>query len=95
MFGSPFGSPFGPLGEYLPGLCRPIDERQAKRIGAVAAVAAERVERALDIAAQNRTLVQRCPCGGEIDMHGGEGWPPVAHCARCGRIWTESGVIAA
>ncbi|WP_329435843.1 hypothetical protein OG564_34365 [Streptomyces sp. NBC_01280] len=81
--------------EYLPGPCRPIDEQQAKRIGIVAAGAAERVERALDIAAQTRTLAQRCPCGGEIDMHGGEGRTPVAHCAGCGRIWTEAGVIAA
>lgn len=81
--------------EYLPGPCRPIDEQQAKRIGVVAAGAAERVERALDIAAQTRTLAQRCACGGEIDMHGGEGRTPVAHCAGCGRIWTEAGVVAA
>jgi hypothetical protein len=49
----------------------------------------------LDIAAQRRTLEQRCACGGEIDVHGGEGRLPVAHCTGCGRIWTEGGVIAA
>jgi hypothetical protein len=53
------------------------------------------VERALDIAAQSRTLAQRCACGGEIDMHGGEGKPPVARCGGCGRIWTADGAIAA
>ncbi|MFD7774296.1 hypothetical protein [Streptomyces sp. NPDC059753] len=81
--------------EHRPGPCRPINDAQAKRIGTVAAGAAERVERALDITAQKRTLAQRCPCGGEIDMHGGEGRPPVAHCAGCGRIWTTGGAIAA
>lgn len=81
--------------EYRPGPCQPINEQQARRIGTVAAGAAERVERALDIAAQKRTLAQRCPCGGEIDMHGGEGRPPVARCAGCGRIWTTGGVVAA
>ncbi|MFC5779822.1 hypothetical protein [Streptomyces aureus] len=81
--------------EYLPGPCRPIVEAQAHHIGIVAAGAAERVERALDIGAQTRTLAQLCACGGEIDMHGGEGRPPAAHCARCGRIWTEGGLIAA
>ncbi|MGY0023727.1 hypothetical protein ACVHNB_32755 [Streptomyces sp. YJ-C3] len=81
--------------EYRPGPCRAIDAAQARRIGKVAAGAAERVERALDIAAQTRTLAQRCPCGGEIEMHGGEGRAPLAHCGGCGRIWTESGMVAA
>jgi hypothetical protein len=81
--------------EYRPGPCRPIGEQQAKRIGMVAAGAAERVERALDIAAQKKTLAQRCACGGEIDMHGGEGRAPIAHCGGCGRIWTEAGAAAA
>ncbi|MFB8267453.1 hypothetical protein ACFC96_12665 [Streptomyces sp. NPDC055955] len=71
------------------------DSHMAALAGANAAGAAGRVERALDIAAHTRTLAQRCACGGEIDMHGGEGRPPVAHCAGCGRIWTEAGVVAA
>lgn len=61
--------------EYRPGPCRPIQEQHAKRIGKVAAGAADRVERALDIAAQQRVIAQRCACGGEITMHGGEGRP--------------------
>ena len=81
--------------EYRPGPCQPINDAQARRIGKVAAGAAERVEKALDIAAQQRTLAQRCACGGEIDMHGGEGRAPVAHCNGCGRIWTEGGLVAA
>lgn len=81
--------------ERAPGPCRRITEQEEQRIGAVAVGAADRVERALDIAAQQRTLEQLCDCGGTIDVHGGEGRMPVAHCTGCGRIWTEGGVIAA
>lgn len=73
--------------ERAPGPCRPITDTEERRIGTVAAGAADRVERALDIAAQRRTLEQRCACGGAIDVHGGEGRAPIAHCTRCGRVW--------
>jgi hypothetical protein len=81
--------------ERAPGPCRRITEVEETRIGRVAEGAADRVEQALDIAAQRRTLEQRHDCGGRIDVHGGEGRPPVAHCTGCGAIWTEGGVIAA
>ncbi|MBZ6250540.1 hypothetical protein KVH27_19430 [Streptomyces olivaceus] len=81
--------------ERAPGPCRRITEQEEQRIGNVAAGAAARVERALDIAAQQRTLSTPCACGGAIDVHGGEGRTPVAHCTGCGKIWAESGVIAA
>ncbi|MFE0819141.1 hypothetical protein [Streptomyces sp. NPDC058847] len=82
--------------ERKPGPCRRITDDEERRIGNVAAGAAARVERALDIAAQRRTLAQPCgDCGGAIDVHGGEGRPPLARCTGCGRIWTEGGVIAA
>lgn len=81
--------------ERTPGPCRRITDGEEQRITTVAAGACERVERALDIASQKRTLEQRCGCGGAIDVHGGEGRPPVAHCTGCGRVWTEGGVIAA
>lgn len=81
--------------ERAPGPCRRITEDEERRIGRVAVGAAERIERALDIAAQRRTLEQRHGCGGAIDVHGGEGRPPVAHCTGCGAIWSEGGVIAA
>jgi hypothetical protein len=82
--------------ERAPGPCRRLTADEETRIGNVAAGAAARVERALDIAAQQRTLSTPCPdCGGAVDVHGGEGRVPVAHCTGCGRIWTESGVIAA
>jgi hypothetical protein len=81
--------------QRAPGPCRRITEQEEQRIGHVAAGAAARVERALDIAAQQRTLEQRCACGGAIDVHGGEGRAPLAHCTGCGRIWSEGGVIAA
>lgn len=82
--------------ERAPGPCRRLTEDEETRIGTIAAGAADRVERALDIAAQQRTLSTPCPdCGGAVDVHGGEGRTPVAHCTGCGRIWTECGVIAA
>ena len=78
-----------------PGPFRPLTPVQADAIGRVARQSADQVERALDIAAQRRTLERPCRCGGRIDVHGGEGRPPVAHCTGCGRIWTEQGVAAA
>ncbi|MEU2443532.1 hypothetical protein ABZ588_08430 [Streptomyces althioticus] len=78
-----------------PGPFRPLTEVEERRIGGVARSCADRVERALDIAAQTRTLEQRHDCGGRIDVHGGEGRQPLAHCTGCGRIWSEGGVIAA
>lgn len=81
--------------ERAPGPCRRLTDDEEKRIGTVAAGAADRVERALDIAAQRKTLEERHDCGGRIDVHGGEGRQPLAHCTGCGRIWTEGGVIAA
>ncbi|MFK0062646.1 hypothetical protein ACIQTN_25890 [Streptomyces werraensis] len=73
----------------------PLTDRHRETVAAVARSCAVRVERALDIAAQVRTLEQPCACGGRIDVHGGEGRQPLAHCTGCGRIWTEGGVIAA
>lgn len=81
--------------ERAPGPCRRITDDEEQRIGNVAAGAAARVERALDIAAQRRTLEQLHSCGGAIDVHGGEGRAPLAHCTGCGAVWTEGGVIAA
>lgn len=81
--------------ERAPGPCRRITEQEEQHIGRVAEAAADRIERALDIAAQSRTLEQRHDCGGRIDVHGGEGRAPLAHCTGCGRIWSEGGVIAA
>ena len=78
-----------------PGPCQRITEEHEQHIGNVAAGAAARVERALDIAAQRRTLAEPHGCGGEIDVHGGEGRQPLAHCTGCGAIWSEGGVIAA
>ncbi|MEV4335736.1 hypothetical protein [Streptomyces sp. NPDC049590] len=81
--------------ERAPGPCRRLTDAEERRISAVAAGAAERLERALDIAAQRRTLEQRHDCGGLIDVHGGEGRVPVAHCTGCGQVWTAAGAIAA
>ncbi|MGW0131920.1 hypothetical protein [Streptomyces sp. NPDC003299] len=81
--------------ERVPGPCRRLTDVEEQRIGNIAAGAAARLERALDIAAQRRTLDQPHDCGGLIDVHGGEGRPPLAHCTGCGAIWTEGGVIAA
>jgi hypothetical protein len=80
--------------ERAPGPCRRITDDEEHHIGTVAATAAGRVEQALDIAAQRKTLEQLHECGGRIDVHGGAGAQPLAHCTRCGRVWAE-GVIAA
>lgn len=81
--------------QAAPGPFRPLTVLQLDHITAVARTAADRIEQALDIAAQRKTLERRHDCGGRIDVHGGEGRPPLAHCTGCGRIWTEGGVIAA
>ncbi|MEV2249378.1 hypothetical protein AB0I94_02275 [Streptomyces sp. NPDC050147] len=82
--------------EDRPGPFQRLTVLQRELIGTAAAGAAERVERALDIAAQRRTLERACvKCGGKIDIHGGEGRVPLAHCTGCGQIWSEGGVIAA
>ena len=79
-----------------PGPFRPLTPLQRDHIDRVAREAARRVEEALDIAAQRRTLEQpHDGCSGRIDVHGGEGRPPVAHCRGCGRIWSEGEVVAA
>lgn len=81
--------------QAAPGPFRPLTVLQLDHITAVARTAADRIEQALDIAAQRKTLERRHDCGGRIDVHGGEGRPPLAHCTGCGRIWAEGGVIAA
>lgn len=77
-----------------PGPFQPLTALQHDHIAAVARGAAERVERALDIGAQQRQLDQPCPCGGRITIRGGAAAAPVAHCRGCGEIWTERGVAA-
>ncbi|MFD3929707.1 hypothetical protein [Streptomyces sp. NPDC058614] len=73
----------------------PLTDEQRVHIRHVAEGAAERIERALDIAVQRAPLARPCPeCGGQLEMHGGAGANPVAHCTSCGKVWAE-GVIAA
>lgn len=80
-----------------PGPFQPLTKAHSRHIARVAAEAARRVETVLDLGAERRQLDDNhpCPCGGRIDIHGGAGATPVAHCTRCGAIWTETGVIAA
>ncbi|MCP3817816.1 hypothetical protein NLX86_06600 [Streptomyces sp. A3M-1-3] len=80
--------------EGIRGPQRPLDEQQLRYVARVAQGAAERVERALDIAASKAGLERPCECGGRIEVHGGAGAIPVAHCTSCGRIWTEQGLAA-
>lgn len=78
-----------------PGPFHRLTARQADYIAAVARDAANRVEAALDIAAQLAPITKPCPeCGGRIQVRGGAGASPLAHCTRCGRIWSEQGVAA-
>ncbi|MGX1909021.1 hypothetical protein ACWIID_09180 [Streptomyces phaeochromogenes] len=74
---------------------RPLTGEQQAFLATVAAGACERVERALDIASRTAPLARPCPeCGGRIEMHGGAGAPPVAHCTRCGHVWSEQAAVA-
>ncbi|CAL9502724.1 hypothetical protein [Streptomyces sp. enrichment culture] len=79
-----------------PGPFRPLPDREARLIAATAADACTRVETALDIAARTATIADPCPdCGGRLEMHGGAGATPAAHCRGCGRIWTGQDTAAA
>ncbi|MGW1158443.1 hypothetical protein ACWD5Q_06620 [Streptomyces sp. NPDC002513] len=72
-----------------PGPFQPLPDREHQLIANVAAGAAERIERALDIGARTATIATPCPhCAGRLEMHGGAGTQPVAHCTQCGRTWT-------
>ncbi|GGV68953.1 hypothetical protein GCM10010294_25220 [Streptomyces griseoloalbus] len=74
---------------------RPLPDREARLIATVAADACTRVENALDIAARTAVIAHPCPdCGGRLQMHGGAGAAPAAHCTDCGRTWT-GGTVAA
>lgn len=86
-----------------PGPFRPLSDAEAGHIAVVARGAADRVERALDVADRVAPLAQLCPrlvhgvfpCGGRIEMHGGAGADPVAHCTKCGHVWSGQGAAVA
>lgn len=79
-----------------PGPFHRLTAPQAGYIASVARSAADRVEKALDIAAQLAPITTPCPeCGGRIQVRGGSGASPLAHCTGCGRIWTEEGALVA
>lgn len=88
--------------EHVPGPCRRLTDEEERRIGRVAEGAAERVERALDIASRVAPLTRPCPrminvvfpCEGRIEVYGGAGADPVAHCTKCGHIWSEQTAAA-
>lgn len=74
----------------------PLNARQRDHVAAVARTACGRVERALDLVGQRRTLAEpHDGCGGRIDVYGGEGQAPTAHCRGCGRVWTAADTVAA
>jgi hypothetical protein len=78
-----------------PGPFHRLTPAQTGYIASIARSAASRVETALDIAAQLAPITKPCPeCGGRIEVRGGAGASPLAHCVRCGRIWSEQGVAA-
>lgn len=74
---------------------RPLGEQQRQAIETTARACAEQIERTLDLAARREPLARPCEqCGGTIEIHGGSGHVPLAHCKRCGRTWTEQGLAA-
>lgn len=76
--------------ENRPGPFRTLTEQQHRHIANVARVAAERVERALDLTEKVHVLAEPCSCGGRVSLHGGEGAPPVARCSGCGSVWLSA-----
>ncbi|MFJ4009434.1 hypothetical protein [Streptomyces sp. NPDC090026] len=69
---------------------RPLDDQQLQRVRAVAGTAARLLERCLDVGDGRVRLDAGCPsCGGLVDLHGGGGARPVAHCTNCGHTWTQ------
>lgn len=75
---------------------RPLTVNQTEAIASATARAAGQIEHTLDLADQSRRLTPPCPdCGAGIDLHGGAGASPLAHCTGCGRVWTETGCVQA
>ncbi|WP_063735598.1 hypothetical protein [Streptomyces sp. RTd22] len=74
----------------------PLGPTRTARIATVAAAAADRVETALRIARRATAVEWPCPvCRGLLEVHGGDGEPPVVKCADCGRSWQERESAAA
>ncbi|MCQ6250886.1 hypothetical protein [Streptomyces malaysiensis] len=82
--------------EGVPGPFLSLGPLRAARIATVAAAAAARVEGALRIARRTTAVDWPCPvCRGQLEVHGGDGEPPVVWCAGCGRTWWERETAAA
>lgn len=71
--------------ENTPGPFRKLTLAHTDRIDRAAAEAAERVERALQLTRHSQPLTERCACGGQLHLDGGDGNPPAVRCATCGR----------
>lgn len=73
-----------------PGPFAPLDAAQRDHIARVAAEAADRVDKALDLTRRATVLDEPCPhCRGELKLHGGDGRPPAVTCTSCGRTWRD------
>ncbi|MEU9921900.1 hypothetical protein AB0H51_11485 [Streptomyces griseoluteus] len=75
-----------------PGPFRPLNETERELVAAVAATAAELLQRTLGDARQRTDIPHPCPmpCGGQLVVEGGDGQPPVVLCEDCGRTWRET-----
>lgn len=74
---------------------RRLTDDERARITRVASEAAERVERALEIARRSSSVDRPCPhCRGELVVSGGDGQPPMVRCENCGRTWTGQPAVA-
>jgi hypothetical protein len=77
-----------------PGPFRPLHDGHRARIADIAAACAITVQRILRTARQAVSTGQQCACGGEIEIHGGDGTDPAVKCASCGRTWTPQTTAA-
>lgn len=72
-----------------PGPFRPLNDSHREHIDAVATACAITTQRILRLAREAVGTGQSCACGGELELHGGDGTDPAVKCADCGRTWTD------
>lgn len=78
--------------EDRPGPFLRMSTEQSRRVGAVAGVAAGRVERALNAVRTAQVVDRPCPlCGGVLGLSSGDGGLPLVACFGCRQEWTLTG----
>ncbi|WP_165906223.1 hypothetical protein [Streptomyces sp. Z26] len=73
----------------------PLSALHRDQVTRVARGTAQRVEETLGLQRSRRALTEPCPrCRGRLEIHGGDGQPPVVECCGCGWKRTDNTVAA-